>query len=110
MVGSSTSSAIWQNRWVGASSGTVTFLLTDIEESTRLFEEYEASMRAAVARHDELPHSVIADYDRGYRGSVFIGMPASSCCDLHASQCDAVPVTTTNSADEIDTGASSTGD
>jgi class 3 adenylate cyclase len=35
-------------------SGTVTFLFTDIEKSTRLWEQYPRLMRQAVARHDQL--------------------------------------------------------
>jgi predicted ATPase/class 3 adenylate cyclase/DNA-binding CsgD family transcriptional regulator len=35
-------------------SGTVTFLLTDVEGSTRLWEQAPDAMRAALARHDEL--------------------------------------------------------
>jgi class 3 adenylate cyclase len=35
-------------------TGTVTFLFTDIEGSTRLWPEGEDAMRAALARHDEL--------------------------------------------------------
>jgi class 3 adenylate cyclase len=34
-------------------SGTVTFLFTDIEGSTRLWEERAGEMRALVAQHDE---------------------------------------------------------
>ena len=35
-------------------SGTVTFLLTDVEGSSALWEEAPEAMRAALARHDEL--------------------------------------------------------
>jgi predicted ATPase/class 3 adenylate cyclase len=35
-------------------SGTVTFLFTDIEGSTRLWEEHPDSMKVALARHDEI--------------------------------------------------------
>ena len=35
-------------------SGTVTFLFTDLEGSTRLWEEQPDAMRPALARHDEL--------------------------------------------------------
>ena len=35
-------------------SGTVTFLFTDLEGSTRLWEEHPDAMRAALARHDDL--------------------------------------------------------
>jgi predicted ATPase/class 3 adenylate cyclase len=41
--------------------GTVTFLFTDIEGSTKTWQEEETSMRAAVARHDRVLHEVIAD-------------------------------------------------
>ena len=44
-------------------SGTVTFLFTDIEGSTRLWEEHPDAMRDALARHDEL----LRDGDRGAR-------------------------------------------
>jgi class 3 adenylate cyclase len=40
-------------------SGTVTFLFTDIEGSTALWERDPAGMRAAVARHDALLASAI---------------------------------------------------
>ncbi len=33
-------------------SGTVTFLFTDIEGSTRRWEQHQAAMREALARHD----------------------------------------------------------
>ena len=35
-------------------TGTVTFLFTDLEGSTRLWEEFPEAMRDALARHDEL--------------------------------------------------------
>jgi class 3 adenylate cyclase len=35
-------------------SGVVTFLLTDVEESTRLWEQDAAAMEAALARHDDI--------------------------------------------------------
>ena len=36
----------------GLPSGTVTFLFTDLEGSTRLWEEHPDAMRDALARHD----------------------------------------------------------
>jgi class 3 adenylate cyclase len=35
-------------------TGTVTFLFTDLEGSTRLWEQHPEAMREALARHDEL--------------------------------------------------------
>src|SRR5207244_9777673 len=43
-------------------TGTVTFLFTDIEGSTRLWEQYPEAMRAALARHDALLASCIEQY------------------------------------------------
>ena len=41
-------------------SGTVTFLLTDLEGSTRLWEHDAAAMKFAMARHDQLLEDAIA--------------------------------------------------
>jgi class 3 adenylate cyclase len=46
-------------------SGTVTFMLTDLEGSTRLWEHDPDAMTAAMARHDELLEKTIAAH-RGY--------------------------------------------
>jgi class 3 adenylate cyclase len=35
-------------------TGTVTFLFTDVEGSTRLWEHHPMAMRATLARHDAL--------------------------------------------------------
>ena len=51
-------------------SGTVTFLFTDLEGSTRLWDERPEEMGVALARHDELVHALVAA--RG--GIVFSGM------------------------------------
>ena len=40
-------------------SGTVTFLFTDIESSTKLWERYPEAMKAALARHDAILHEVV---------------------------------------------------
>ena len=40
-------------------SGTVTFLFTDLEGSTRLWQEHPERMKAASARHDEIVRSAI---------------------------------------------------
>ena len=41
-------------------SGTVTFLFTDIEGSTPLWEKYPDEMRSALARHDDILRNAIA--------------------------------------------------
>ena len=52
-------------------SDTVTFLLTDLEGSTRLWEQDPEAMKAAMVRHDELLENAIsarptASYSRGW--------------------------------------------
>ena len=44
-------------------SGTVTFLFTDLEGSTRLWEEHAEAMQGALARHDELVRAAIDSQD-----------------------------------------------
>ena len=46
-------------------SGTVTFLFTDLESSTRLWEELPEAMSDALARHDEILRGAVAAHD-GY--------------------------------------------
>lgn len=41
-------------------SGTVTFLFTDIEGSTQLWERYPTAMKAALARHDAILREAVA--------------------------------------------------
>jgi predicted ATPase/class 3 adenylate cyclase len=55
---------------MAGSSGTVTFLFTDIEGSTRLWQQDEAAMRSALSRHDQLLRKVVADHE----GRVFSAM------------------------------------
>src|SRR5215468_5396262 len=47
-------------------TGTVTFLFTDLEGSTRLWEERPEGMHAALARHDEIVREAI----EGHGGAV----------------------------------------
>jgi predicted ATPase/class 3 adenylate cyclase len=51
-------------------SGTVTFLFTDIEGSTRLWQRDEEAMRSALSRHDEVVRKAVAEHD----GVVFSSM------------------------------------
>jgi predicted ATPase/class 3 adenylate cyclase len=55
--------------------GTVTFLFTDIEGSTRLWEEHPEAMPAALTRHDRLLHQVIERHG----GMVFKTMGDQVC-------------------------------
>ena len=43
-------------------SGTVTFLFTDLEGSSRLWEQHPDAMRSALARHDEIISDAIASH------------------------------------------------
>src|SRR5579862_8117364 len=52
---------------VGAPTGTVTFLFTDIEGSTRLWESAPEATGAALARHDELVRASV----EGHGGYLF---------------------------------------
>jgi predicted ATPase/class 3 adenylate cyclase len=47
-------------------TGTVTFLFTDLEESTRLWEQHPDAMGVALARHDE----ILRDAVESHRGQV----------------------------------------
>jgi predicted ATPase/class 3 adenylate cyclase len=44
-------------------SGTVTFLFTDLESSTRLWEEFPDAMSEALARHDEILRDAVDAHD-----------------------------------------------
>ncbi len=44
-------------------SGTVTFLFTDIEGSTKLAQEYHDAISTLLARHNEILNQAIEAYD-----------------------------------------------
>jgi predicted ATPase/class 3 adenylate cyclase len=48
---------------VSLPTGTVTFLFTDLERSTQLWEQHSDAMRNALARHDEILRSVVEMHD-----------------------------------------------
>jgi class 3 adenylate cyclase len=72
--------------------GTVTFLFTDIEGSTRAWENYPAETRAALRRHDEIARKGIEAHDgslileRGEGDSIFAVFARAS--DAVAAACE----------------------
>jgi predicted ATPase/class 3 adenylate cyclase len=72
-------------------SGTVTFLFTDIEGSTRMWERAPGTMAGALARHDALLRACIDRHD----GHVFKTVGDAFCAAFHtatdalAAACDA---------------------
>src|SRR5690349_7433331 len=52
-----------RHRLDGLPSGTVTFLFTDLEGSTRLWEDFPEAMRHALARHDAILRDAVASHD-----------------------------------------------
>ena len=69
-------------------TGTVTFLFTDIEGSTKLWEQHPDAMRPALARHDVLLRQAIENHD-GYIfktvGDAFCAAFPDACRALHAA-------------------------
>ena len=61
-------------------TGTVTFLFTDIQGSTRLWERDAKRMQGALARHDEILKDAVAAHD----GHVF-KMVGDACCAAFSS-------------------------
>src|SRR4051794_38394946 len=65
-------------------TGTVTFLFTDVEGSTRLWERNPEQMRRALARHDEIIEALVAQREgvvvrpRGEGDSRFAVFPRAS--------------------------------
>jgi predicted ATPase/class 3 adenylate cyclase/Tfp pilus assembly protein PilF len=65
----------------GLPTRTVTFLFTDIEGSTKLWEEHPNAMRDALARHDELMRAAIEEHD----GHVFKTIGDAFCAAFHTA-------------------------
>ena len=66
-------------------TGTVTFLFTDVEGSTKLFQRYPNAMPAALARHDAIIRAAVT----AHRGKVFLNA-GDGFCTVFASARDAV--------------------
>src|SRR5437763_1150403 len=63
-------------------TGTITFLFTDIEGSTKRWEQYPEAMRVAVGRHDVLMRGIVED--RG--GYVFKTIGDAFCAAFATAQ------------------------
>src|SRR5579872_275743 len=63
-------------------TGTVTFLFSDIEGSSRRWEAHPDAMKAAVARHDALMRRAIEEH----RGHVFKTVGDAFCCGFASPQ------------------------
>jgi class 3 adenylate cyclase len=57
-------------------TGTLTFLFTDIEGSTKLWERHPEAMQTALARHDEILRGAIETHG----GYVFKTVGYAFCC------------------------------
>src|SRR5262249_41512217 len=74
-------------------AGTVTFLLTDIEGSTRLWETVPEAMEVALGRHNRLRTEVIGEHggvvvtSRGEGDSVFAAFPSAVAAVEAAGAC-----------------------
>ena len=66
----------------GPPTGTVTFLFTDIEGSTRLWERSPEAMSEALARHDE----ILAGATEAHGGYVFKTVGDAFCCAFPTPQ------------------------
>ncbi|MEZ4767413.1 MAG: AAA family ATPase [Caldilineales bacterium] len=66
-------------------SGMVTFLFTDVEASTRLFQRFPNAMPAALARHDAIIRAAVT----AHRGQVFLNA-GDSFCTAFGNPSDAV--------------------
>ena len=60
----------WDDLGMGGPTGTLTFLFTDVEGSTRRWQEDEEAMSEALARHDELLRCAV----EAHGGTVFSTM------------------------------------
>ncbi len=67
---------------VNRPTGTVTFLFTDVEASTRLWETYPEAMKDALAKHDRVVRSAIEEHD----GVVFTTAGDAFCAAFSVPQ------------------------
>jgi predicted ATPase/class 3 adenylate cyclase len=72
---------LYTDRMASLPSGTVTFLFTDIEGSTRLMQEYPDDMPALLARHHEILHQSM----QSHNGYVFQIVGDAFCAAFHSA-------------------------
>lgn len=65
----------------GLPTGTVTFLFTDIQGSTKLWQSYPEEMRKSLLRHDEILKSVI----EAHKGYIFKTVGDAFCAAFHTA-------------------------
>ena len=63
-------------------TGTITFLFTDIEGSTKRWEAQPDAMRTALARHDALLRAAITNHN----GAVFKALSLTACSSMMVRQ------------------------
>ena len=78
-------------------TGTVTFLFTDIEGSTRLLEASPEAYRAALARHDAIIRQAVAaelsdSLDAYRRAYVYLNHHGGVMCTEAQPRCDDCPL------------------
>ena len=71
----------WVDRMADLSTGTVTFLFTDIEGSTRLAQTYPQAMPGMLARHNEILQKTI----EAHHGSIFQMVGDSFSAAFHSA-------------------------
>gem|GEM_PF-4624008 len=69
---------------VGLPIGSVTFSFTDIEGSTKLWEEHPAQMRGALARHNAIMREVTGGFGVSLRSCVCGALPFLAKSPLRA--------------------------
>ena len=67
------------------STGTVTFLFTDIEGSTRLWEEQTEAMHRDLAHHDALLRTAIGDAEGPRIRLTLVSLPGKSHVEVTAA-------------------------
>jgi class 3 adenylate cyclase len=68
-------------------SGTVTYLFTDVEGSTRLWEQSPAAMGPALARHDTIIERAVARHGGHLVRPRALALRSCPCCRTRSACC-----------------------